>query len=306
MKKYLLLRNNHESGPHSIETIASLGLLPLDLIWIEGESTAWKYPEEIEELEHLVSKDFVQQERKNVFVSLPPSDEGVVQINEEYTETPVADTVSCIEKNEEQPLPEFRENYRASNQKKPIWSKKIFQFSNEMNVAAVFIGVVLGAIVIKQLVDGVAPTSLEATATAIPIFDREIEKQPDANIKNAIVKEIVPVYKKSHSKSSKPANIKKQLKIETNKYKVGLFGGINDLQLTVFNSSTQFVDRVVVALDYLRPNGVVVQSENVSFSAIKPLGAQTITIPASNRGVKVRYKIIKVSAHNLKADTREV
>lgn len=306
MKKYLLLRNNHESGPHSIETIASLGLLPLDLIWIEGESTAWKYPEEIEELEHLVSKDFVQQERKNVFVSLPPSDEVVVQINEEYTETPVADTISCIEKNEEQPLSEFRENYRASNQKKPIWSKKIFQFSNEMNVAAVFIGVVLGAIVIKQLVDGVAPTSLEATATAIPIFDREIEKQPDANIKNAIVKEIVPVYKKSHSKSSKPANIKKQLKIETNKYKVGLFGGINDLQLTVFNSSTQFVDRVVVALDYLRPNGVVVQSENVSFSAIKPLGAQTITIPASNRGVKVRYKIIKVSAHNFKADTREV
>ena len=92
----------------------------------------------------------------------------------------------------------------------------------------------------------------------------------------------------------------------TNNYKVGLFGGINGLQLTVFNTSNQVVDKVIVGLDYLKQNGVVVQSENVSFSSIKPKGAKTIAIPGSNRGVKVRYKILKVSSHDYKADLKQI
>jgi len=78
------------------------------------------------------------------------------------------------------------------------------------------------------------------------------------------------------------------------------------LQLTVFNISPQVVDKVIVALDYLRPNGAVVQSENIEFPSIKPKGAQTISIPGSNRGVKVQYKILKVFAHDYKADLKEI
>jgi hypothetical protein len=203
------------------------------------------------------------------------------------------------------PLEELKENYRVSNHKKPIWNKKIFQPSGGASVLAIFMGVILGAIMIKKMVDGHVSTLKEQT-TAIPIIDREVERQPPENITNAIVKEIVPVYKNTPAKVSKKTNIKKQLKIKTNNYKVGLFGGINGLQLTVFNTSSQFVDKVVVVLDYLKPNGEVVQSENVSFSSIKPLGAQTIAIPGSNRGVKVQYKILKVSAHNYKPDEKEV
>ena len=108
-----------------------------------------------------------------------------------------------------------------------------------------------------------------------------------------MVTEIVPVYKNSPAKTTKKVNLKKQLQVSTNNYKVGLFGGINGLQLTVFNTSPQVVDKVIVALDYLRPNGAVVQSENIAFTSIKPKGAQTIAIPGSNRGVKVKYKIVK-------------
>jgi len=311
MKKYLLLRNNHESGPHSIEQLASIGLFPLDLIWIENESTAWKYAEEIEALKPLISyistsQNRSQEKSEKVFVALPPNfSRNRNIIDEEYASLPVNTMEPVLETNYVRPLEELKENYRTSNQKKPIWDKKIFQSSNGASVAAVFIGVVLGAIMIKKMVDGYVPSSTEQ-ATAIPIIDREIEKQPQENIRNAIVTEIVPVYKNIPAKKSKPGNIRKQLKIKTNNYKVGLFGGINGLQLTVFNSSPQFVDKVVVVLDYLRPNGVVVQSENVSFSSIKPMGAQTISIPGSNRGVKVRYKILKVYTHNYKADVKEV
>jgi hypothetical protein len=312
MKKYLLLRNNQESGPHSIEQLASVGLFPLDLIWIEDESTAWKHPDEIEELKHLISysnapQNRLQEKSEKVFISLPAnfSKKSRSEMDEEHASLPVNEMEPVLETNYVRPLEELKENYRVSNHKKPIWNKKIFQSSGGASVLAIFMGVVLGAIMIKKMVDGHVSTLKEQT-TAIPIIDREVERQPPESITNAIVKEIVPVYKNTPAKVSKKTNIKKQLKIKTNNYKVGLFGGINGLQLTVFNTSSQFVDKVVVVLDYLKPNGEVVQSENVSFSSIKPLGAQTIAIPGSNRGVKVQYKILKVSAHNYKPDEKEV
>jgi len=140
----------------------------------------------------------------------------------------------------------------------------------------------------------------------MPVMDREVERQPEENLQNALVTEIVPVYKNSPVKKTKKMKLKKQLQVSTNHYKVGLFGGINGLQLTVFNTSPQVVDKVVVALDYLRPNGAVVQSENIAFTSIKPKGAQTIAIPGSNRGVKVKYKIIRITAHDYKADMKQI
>lgn len=49
-KQYLLLRNNHETGPHSLEELVQLGLKPFDLIWVQGRSGGWSYPSEIEAL----------------------------------------------------------------------------------------------------------------------------------------------------------------------------------------------------------------------------------------------------------------
>jgi len=52
MASYLLLRDNKESGPLSLDELVSLGLKPYDLIWIEGRSAAWRYPSEIPELKN--------------------------------------------------------------------------------------------------------------------------------------------------------------------------------------------------------------------------------------------------------------
>lgn len=49
-KVYLLLRNNKQSGPYSLEELVQSGIKPLDLIWIEGASTSWCYPAEISAL----------------------------------------------------------------------------------------------------------------------------------------------------------------------------------------------------------------------------------------------------------------
>ena len=50
MSTYLLLRNNKESGPHSLPELIAGGLKPYDLVWVQGKSAAWRYPGEIEEL----------------------------------------------------------------------------------------------------------------------------------------------------------------------------------------------------------------------------------------------------------------
>lgn len=50
MTKYLLLRDNKESGPYSFDDLKAKGLKAYDLVWVDGRSAAWRYPCEIEEL----------------------------------------------------------------------------------------------------------------------------------------------------------------------------------------------------------------------------------------------------------------
>lgn len=50
MTSYLLLRDNKQSGPLSLDQIIQVGFKPYDLVWVEGKSAAWRYPGEITEL----------------------------------------------------------------------------------------------------------------------------------------------------------------------------------------------------------------------------------------------------------------
>lgn len=47
---YLILRNNKEQGPYSIEQLLQLPVQPTDLIWVEGQSASWCYPADIPSL----------------------------------------------------------------------------------------------------------------------------------------------------------------------------------------------------------------------------------------------------------------
>jgi len=50
MTKYLLLRDNKQSGPYTCDELRTKGLKAYDLVWLEGRSAAWRYPSEVEEL----------------------------------------------------------------------------------------------------------------------------------------------------------------------------------------------------------------------------------------------------------------
>ena len=50
MNKYLLLRDNKQSGPYTVPELIEKGIKAYDLVWLDGKSVAWRYPSEIEEL----------------------------------------------------------------------------------------------------------------------------------------------------------------------------------------------------------------------------------------------------------------
>src|SRR5580692_3031970 len=50
MATYLLLRDNKQLGPLTLNDLTQKGLKAYDLVWVEGRSAAWRYPSEIEEL----------------------------------------------------------------------------------------------------------------------------------------------------------------------------------------------------------------------------------------------------------------
>jgi len=59
---YLLLRNNKQTGPHSLEALLQQGLKSNDLIWVEGQSAGWSYPSEIRTLKQYVTNQSTQPE----------------------------------------------------------------------------------------------------------------------------------------------------------------------------------------------------------------------------------------------------
>jgi len=50
MEKFLLLRDNKQTGPYSAADLEKMGLKSYDLIWVDGKSAAWRYPGEIDAL----------------------------------------------------------------------------------------------------------------------------------------------------------------------------------------------------------------------------------------------------------------
>jgi hypothetical protein len=96
MMMYLLLRNNKQSGPYSLDDLKTMGLKAYDLVWVDGKSAAWRYPCEIDELsafapaveEQPFDRFFkkaspVQANNNSSVISDPPK-----QVNEQIFEAP--------------------------------------------------------------------------------------------------------------------------------------------------------------------------------------------------------------------------
>jgi hypothetical protein len=124
------------------------------------------------------------------------------------------------------------------------------------------------------------PTDQESTEDYNePVVEEKTEPRKRANEPKAVM-------------SSK--SITKQVSVKSNDYKIVAFGGIRDLQLTVYNDSKYILDNVTVELQYFKPSMEIVKSETLQFRSVSPNGSLTLRVPDTNRGVKVSYKITNI------------
>lgn len=307
MKPYLLLRDNQESGPYSLGELEQMGLRPMDLVWIEGRSTSWSYPTEILRLEPLVraasTETRTQPAPAHIFVSLPSN--GHARPRPSYARMNAEREPAVT--NDVLPFPELKERI-PSAAPKAIWNKPLIRFSGLMNVVVVFVAMIGCAFLIKKMVDGYDGNTQAPVETAIAAPVQEAAAPMAAQTALPPVQDAplaTPAVEKLPPKAVRPKDIRKQIALRTNTYHVGLFGGINGLQLTVSNTSPLFIDRVVVLVNYLKPNGEVVESQQYEVAGIRPNGSKTLSVPASARGVKVQYRLVGVYSQQYKAALKQ-
>ncbi|HLK31037.1 MAG TPA: hypothetical protein VKT28_20835 [Puia sp.] len=92
------------------------------------------------------------------------------------------------------------------------------------------------------------------------------------------------------------SNIANLVSVSSNKFSVGTFGGISELQLTVNNRSVYPLDLVMVEVQYVQANKKVYKTENVYYRNVRPGESIMQEAPKSSRGVKVQYRVALINS----------
>jgi len=126
-------------------------------------------------------------------------------------------------------------------------------------------------------------SNLDSGSASLPV-----EQRPTLHRTDAIV-----------AKDGVRNNITEYVFLSSNKYYVGTFGGISDLQITVSNRSLYPIDLVAAEVQYIQANNKVFKTENLYFRNIGPGSSVLQEAPKSSRGVKVQYKITVINSMEL-------
>lgn len=121
--------------------------------------------------------------------------------------------------------------------------------------------------------------SVKNSSSIIPTTHREATHRTDA----------VP------DKDALKNTLVNQVLLSANKYNVGTFGGISDLQITVSNHSVHQLDLVIVQVEYLQANKKIFKTENIYYHNINAGEAIMLEAPKSPRGIKVQSKITVIN-----------
>lgn len=187
-----------------------------------------------------------------------------------------------------------------SVQKIKIWFVGFLREKNTRNIAAVFIFLVLGTFLLKKMVDGLVEKTFPVEHKAAIISNLvHKEKLAGKEYQNALVTVIVPPEtekKKQLPPPEKIKNIRKQVSLKGTRYTVGYFGGVSGLKLTVSNKSGHLINQVELEIDFLKHNGEIIETDTYQLRYIKAHSSQTLCVPPSRNGVKVKYKIMNIYA----------
>lgn len=350
MKRYSVLRNNQESGPFTLAQLKAVGITETDLVWIEGESTSWKYPTEIKELQTIVEAAPKHPSGTGQKISQTiKSNEGLQPFSQNndigYTRSHTK-TVDAVDEY----FSSTKEDFNWNPKKQRLNLSSIT--ANLFGMGVLLIGVMLCAFVVKKLVDhfefqpevasaeaieitsqnslvsastnaakatnqsllapmtlGISAAKTDSTNTGTKKPDKPLVQEAGAGAAVEEPTEKIPAGAQQETQETASSSTSEEkareevketkaeeapkrtasLSITANDYKVGVFGGISNLELTVSNPSSVAVEKATVEVEFLKPNGSVIKSQTFSVENISAGGSKTLAVPSSSRGVKVRY-----------------
>jgi hypothetical protein len=302
MKCFLLLRNNVETGPFTLEELTAQALQTTDLIWIENQSVTWNYPTEIKDLNAFVStqnmyekvpvvQDLVLTTSKGIFVALPPQDQASPDFKKEHASLkPVQiETLHKLDETLESTVP-FLPPKTFSKPHALFW--QIY----------VFAGLMIAAGLIEKIVEVYDKNATgNAITVALPVHNMEFQKpEPEDDLfQNALTTELVPVDTatlKPLIKATVKVNLKKLVQVDANDYQVGMHGGIKNLRLLVTNRSAFVLDKVKIELYYIKTNGDIFKTKNLVLKAVPAKSRKSLKVPSSERVVKVVCRITGIES----------
>jgi hypothetical protein len=302
MQQYRLLRNNQESGPYSEQDLIELGLKAYDLIWMEGRSSSWKYPSELDPLKayappvtddlyvlfhtpkkllqsavYTTTSTQVISNKRYVSVILPSTvQKKVTRITTAPQVLPAANLPST-----DPPAPVFA--YPAPAEEK---SKHRFL------IAGSFLLLLAGGIYLgtsSKIELAKTPDAAEQVTSALVSLTSAVDETPESSTKDG---DPVPLPKNNLLEF---AAVKRFVQVKSSSYDIGFFGGIVNLNLTVKNTGNHRLTDIVIAVDYLLSDKTIHHSENISIPALLPGDTRTVAAPQSKVGIAVRTRIIGVN-----------
>lgn len=151
-----------------------------------------------------------------------------------------------------------------------------------------------------------SPEAIKKETPQLPIKTSKIsDRKPnvvfeDPNpVQEKPSKKIEPVNETKIIKKIPIENISSKVTVKANDYNMGSFGGIKNLEVTLENGSAYLLDKIAVEINYLNPEGDIVNSDKIYFQSIGPGDAVTLPVKKSKRGVKIILKVIKIDSKDL-------
>jgi hypothetical protein len=94
-------------------------------------------------------------------------------------------------------------------------------------------------------------------------------------------------------------NIYEQVRAEASAYKVGVFGGVSDLDITLVNTSLYTLDQVAVEVKYYGMEKKLVKTQTIIFNSVPPGKRRTLEVPKTNRGITIECSIVSINSKAL-------
>jgi len=149
--------------------------------------------------------------------------------------------------------------------------------------------------VIKKENSVVTPPPSQTRSIAVPISNTS--NQPVETSTAVMESREKPIDREMIEKARK--NIYEQVHVEASAFKVGLLGGISDLDITVQNTSLYSLDQVAVEIKYFGPEKKLVKTQTLLFNNVPPGKRRTLEVPSTRRGITIDYTITSINSKAL-------